>query len=184
VRRELLAQDARLAAPPVDRHDAVADPQDLRGRRARLDALDDRRRLEDAADQEQRREDEEGEDEVDRRARADDHEALPHRLAVVRAGLHLLGQLLARVHPADLHEAAGGDPADAVLGLAAADLHERPAEEEHEALDAHADRLGRREVAGLVQDDQHREAREGQHPAHASAPIRSAAVVRASRSAS
>ena len=40
-------------------------------------------------------------------------------------------------------------------------VHEQRREEQREALDAHADRLGRDEVPELVQDDQRREAGEG-----------------------
>ena len=67
---------------------------------------------------------------------------------------------------------------------AAAGLRPQRREEQREALDAHADRLGRREVAELVQHDQGREAQERQQPAHAaSAPTSSEAMTRASPSA-
>ena len=61
---------------------------------------------------------EERDHDVDRRARADHHDPLPHRLVVVGARRDVRRQLLLRVHPGDLHEAAQRDHADAVLGLA------------------------------------------------------------------
>jgi len=92
---------------------------------------------------------------------------LPHRLAVVRSVDDLLGDLLVRVHPGDLHVAAERDRTDAVLGLAAAELDQHGPEEQREAFDAHADRLRGQEVAELVEDDQGGEAGEreqvGQH---------------------
>jgi hypothetical protein len=62
--------------------------------------------------------------------------------------------LLVGVHPGDPHVAAQRDRADAVLRLAALDLEQQRREEQREALDTHADGLGRGEVAGLVQDDE------------------------------
>ena len=74
--------------------------------------------------------------------------------------------VLVRVHPGDPHIAAERERADAVFGLAAAELDEQRAHEQREALDAHADRLGGREVARLVQDDQRDKAQEGQDVGH------------------
>src|SRR3712207_4770056 len=78
------------------------------------------------------------------------------------------------------------DGADRVLGLATADPGEQRREEQREALDAHADRLGGREVPELVEDDERREAEEREEEAHAAAPTSAtsaAATARASPSA-
>ena len=72
--------------------------------------------------------------------------------------------LLVRVHPGDLHVAAERDRPDRVLGLAAPAARDQRREEQREALDAHADRLGRGEVPELVQDDQRGEAEEREQP--------------------
>ena len=118
---------------------------------------------------------------------ADHDDPLPHRLVVVGAGRDVRRQLLLRVHPGDLHEAAERDRADPVLGLADLLLHDERREEQAESLDAHAARLGGDEVAELVQDDQRGEARECEEPAQARTASRStsdAAAARASASAS
>ena len=94
-----------------------------------------------------------------------------------------------RVHARDAHVAAERDRADGVLRLAAAHARDQRREEQREALHAHPDRLGRAEVARLVEDDQRGEAEEGEHPAHpapplpalACAPTSSPATRRASR---
>ena len=126
----------------------------------------------------------ERDEDVDRRPGADHDDPLPDGLAVVGAVLDLRRDLLRRVHAGDLHVAAERDRADRVLRLAAPRLRPQRREEQREALDAHPDRLGGREVAELVQHDQGREAQERQQPAHAaSAPTSSAATARASPSA-
>ena len=58
------------------------------------------------------------------------------------------------------------DRADAVLRLPSANAEQQGPEEQREALDPHAHGLGRGEVAGLVQDDQGREAQEGENEGH------------------
>src|SRR5262249_28102520 len=113
---------------------------------------------------------------------ADHHDALPDRLVVVRAALDVRRQLLRRVHAADLHVAPERDRADAVLGLALADLGDQRREEQREALHAHPPRLRGPAVAELVQDDQRGKAEEGQDPGHARTPISSPASWRASES--
>src|SRR5262249_16620916 len=103
----------------------------------------------------------------------------------VRLGLFGLLELL-RVHPGDLHEAAQGDHADAVLGLTPFDAGEVGGEEGEETLDPHAGQLRHREVAALVQDDQRGEAQDDEDPGHATAwlSITPRAWSRAARSTS
>jgi len=74
--------------------------------------------------------------------------------------------LLLRVHPRDLHVAAGWDHADPVLRLADLPLQDHRPEEQREPLDPHADGLGRGKVARLVQDDQRREPQDRQEIRH------------------
>ena len=57
-----------------------------------------------------------------------------------------------------------GHGADPVLGLAASHADQLRGEEEEEALHPHPGRLGGREVAELVQDDQRREPGDGRGP--------------------
>ena len=189
VRGDLLAQRGRGAGAAVDGEDPVAGLERARGGRARRRLLDpvDGLGLADVADRPvQPHQDHERQEDVDRGAGGDDHQPLPHRLAVIGAVGDLRRDLLHRVHAGDLHEAAERQPADAVLGLAALPAQLRAAEEQREALHAHPDRLGGGEVPELVQDDQRREAGEGQEPAHASASwaTSSPAIRRASASAS
>ena len=123
---------------------------------------------------------------VHRRPGGDDDDALPHRLACSRRGARRSGGISsAGFIPRDLHVAAERDRPDGVLGLAALDLADQRREEQREALDAHPDRLGGGEVAELVEDDQQREADEGEEPRLTRAP-RSARrpAARAARSAS
>ena len=170
-RAVLVAQVVAAGGLPVDRDELVAGLQDRRGRRAGVHGGHARGRLlgavgpVDAGQQRERDED------VDRRPGADHDDPLPDGLAVVGAVLDLRRDLLRRVHAGDLHVAAERDRADRVLRLAAPRLRPQRREEQREALDAHPDRLGGREVAELVQHDQGREAQERQDPAHAaSAP--------------
>src|ERR671935_207720 len=106
------------------------------------------------------------------------------RWLLTRARQRLGRDLLVGVHPGDADVAAERDRPHPVLRLAAADLRQDRREEEHEALDAPPDRLGGREVAELVQDDERREPDEREDPAHARTATSSAAISRASRSAS
>ena len=182
---DLADQHLRVAAHSVDRDHAVALAQHLRSCTVLAERLDLVRRgaRGHAPDQQVGDQHHERQHDVDRRAGRDDRDALPHRLAVVGAMLDLRRDLLRRVHAGDLHVAAERDRADRVLGLAAADAAEQRREEQREALDAHADRLGGREVPGLVQDDQRSEAEEGEQPAQARTSTLSAATRRASASA-
>ena len=191
VRGDLLPQRVRVAGLAVDREDAVTLLEHAGRRRLLRDGLDPVRRLDLARVAERRPvepgQDHEREHDVDHRPGEDDHDPLPDRLAVVGAVLDARRELLRRVHAGDLHEAAERQPADPVLGLAALPAQLGAAEEEREALDAHPDRLGGREVPELVEDDQEREAREGEDPAHratASSATSSPAIRRASASAS
>src|SRR4029078_13613014 len=91
----------------------------------------------------------------------------------VGASAGLLGELLVRVHPADLHVAARGNRADRVFGLPPLDPPDRRREEQREALHAHPHRLRRAEVAQLLEHHEQREADEGQDEAergHAATP--------------
>ena len=99
----------------------------------------------------------------------EDHDdPLPRRLVVVRARRELGRELRTLVgrHPGDLHVAARGDRADPVLGLADLAPHQQRREEHREALDAHAQPLGRHEVAELVQQHEHHDAEDRPDPAH------------------
>ena len=129
--------------------------------------------------EQQHHQEQEGQHDVDRRAGGDDDDPLPDRLAEVGAVGDLRRDLLRRVHARDPHVAAERDRADRVLRLAAAHAAEQRREEEREALHAHPDGLGGREVAELVQDDQRGEAQEGEQPAQAATPIASSATRRA-----
>jgi hypothetical protein len=179
--------DRRLiAVHPVDADDSVARLQIARRRLHQALRVDPLRRDRLAVDHQQAPEDQEREHDVDGRARADHDDPLPHRLSVVGAHRDVVGELLPRVHAGDSHVAPERYRADAVLRLAASERHERSAEEQHEALDAHPNSLRRSEVARLVQDDQRREADEREDPAHRAAArcsTSSPATTRASRSA-
>jgi hypothetical protein len=166
----------------VDRDQRVAGAQLAGGGLAGLDLADARRRLDRPDRHEHAGEDHEREHDVHERPGGDHEYPLPHRLAVVGAVGVLRRDLLRRVHAGDLHVAAERDRADRVLGLAPLAAHDQRREEEAEALDAHADGLGREEVAGLVQDHERGEAQEGEDPAHARTPISSDASSRASES--
>ena len=107
----------------------------------------------------------EGDYQVDRGPREDDHYPLPHGLGVVGAGPNLVGQLLVGVHPADLHVAPCGDQADGVLGLPHTLRGDRGREEERELLDPHAHQLRNREMPQLVQYHQRGKAGKRQDPA-------------------
>src|SRR5918999_593951 len=181
VRLDLPGQHGGLAALAVDRDDPVGRLELLGRRIAALDlAYPVRGPL--ASDRpEEDEQQHEGEDQVDRGPRRDHHDPLPDGLRVVGASPHLVGEVLVGVHPADLHVAPRGDRADAVLGLPHLLARQDRGEEEREALDPHADGLGRGEVPQLVEDDQEREADEGEQPAHAATPRETA---RASASAS
>src|SRR5206468_10085191 len=94
---------------------------------------------------------------------------------------------LLRVHPGDSHVPTEWDRSDAVLRLSTSPLEEQRAEADREALDPHAGELRSREVAQLVQEDEHQDADSGQQPGHvatASRPSRAVATLRASASAS
>src|SRR5919109_839667 len=62
------------------------------------------------------------------------------------------------VHPGDLHVAAEGDRAEAVLDPLPVPLHERRREADVEAARIHPHRPGGEEVAGLVDEDEEAEA--------------------------
>ena len=127
-------------------------------------------------------------EQVHERPAEHDHHALPHRqgeeAAVLVAGADLLGGLGPRVvghaaqlldeargrragrlpgprrgqHPDHRDVAAQRDGLEPVLRLAAAPRDERRAEADHVLRDAHAEELGRDEVADLVQGDRDRQA--------------------------
>ena len=73
---------------------------------------------------------------------------------------------LLRVHAGDLHVAAARGSRRSRTRSRRGGPEQRRREEQREALDAHADGLGRGEVAELVQDDQGADAEERQDPAH------------------
>src|SRR3954452_25437949 len=126
----------------------------------------------------------EPEHEVHRRPGEDHHDPLPHRLRVVGPVADLLGEVLGRVHAADLHVAAQRQGADRVLRLPHLLAYQQRREEQREALHAHADRLGGGEVPQLVEHDQEHEAERGEEPAHVRTPATSSpARSRASASA-
>jgi hypothetical protein len=155
--------------PPdsVDRHDVVAGKQDPGGGRAALHGPHPGGlRVQDPVGVHEPPEQDEGDQDVDGRARGDHGDPLPHGLAEVGPVGHLGRDLLERAHPGDLHVAPERDRPDRVLGLAALRARQQRREEQAEALHAHADELGHGEVAELVQDDQRREAQEGEKPAH------------------
>ena len=77
-----------------------------------------------------------------------------------------LSRLFVRIHPGDLHVAAERDRTYPVHGLAPAHTPEHRPKEQRELLDTHADGLRRREVAGLVQDDERRDTEECQQVRH------------------
>jgi hypothetical protein len=168
----------RVGPDAVHAEQPVARLQHLRGREALLHLVHADLRLADGREVEE--EQHQRDHEVHRRARGDHHDPLPDRLRVVGAVAHVLRQVVVRVHAGDLHVAPERDHAERVLGLAPGLAPDERREEEREALRAHADRLGRGEVPGLVEHDQQREADEGEDPAHARTP---AAASRAASSA-
>ena len=168
-----------------DRHDSVARPEqaggaavlDDRANRRRRHVADRRLRRREAADrivavdvarEQHRGEQDERQQQVDRRSGEDHDDPLPGLLHVVAALGHAQvdARQLIRRHPGDLHVAAERQHADLVVRLAAAKADEPRREEQREALDAHADRLGGDEVAGLVRHDQRTEAGDRDHPRH------------------
>ena len=78
------------------------------------------------------------------------------------------------MHPRDLHVAPEGDRADAVLDAVPLLLRDRGREADVEAAGPHADREGREEMARLVDQDQEREAEDGDDDRHRTASPRSA----------
>src|SRR6266540_1000661 len=165
---ELLARGCVREAPAVDCQDPVA-WLEMRGcRRSGRDRAHGRVDVPKA--QGEHEEDRERQQDVHGRPRRDDYDPLPDGLVVVRAWRDVRWKLLVRVHPGDLHEAAEGQGADSVLRLATPDAHELRRKEEEEALDPHAGCLGGDEVAELVDDDQYREAGDGERPTHRVAP--------------
>ena len=185
VARDLLGEIGRVARAAVHGDDPVAGLQRAHRSRVGLDLIDLLDALGGAEGEPEQQE--EGDQQIDRRPGSDHDDALPHGLVVVGAGGNLRWQLFIRVHARDLHEAPQRGRADAVLGLSAPLAEEVGRKEEREALHAHAGFLRGHEVAQLVQDDQRREAREGEHPAHALTASRSTrlpAMRRASKSAS
>ncbi len=113
-----------------------------------------------------------------------DDDPLPDLLAGDRRGALPRRHLFLRVHAVDFHVAAERDRFDPVLGLAAFERPDGRAEEEEEAFDPHAGRLGGDEVARLVEDDQRAEAEEDVDPTHAGASSLTPAAARSRASAS
>src|ERR1700730_10283824 len=167
----------------IDGHDPIAlakhavgrlafhDPMDRGRRHDRLD-----RRVEgaerpvavEAARREYRPEDHERDKQVHRRARENHHDALPGCLGVVRAAGHLRLEVpdFLGVHARDLHVSPRRYRPHRILGLPPAHTDERRWEEQREALHAHADGLGDREVPELLEHDQDDDAEDCQDPAH------------------
>ena len=182
---ELFFDVARRSALSVDGDDPVAVLELALGGSVLGDREDLGRDLRRA--EREREQDQEGDQHVHRRPRGDHDDPLPDRLVVVGARGDVRRKLLLRVHAGDLHEPAEWDRSDPVLGLAHLLADDQGREEEREALDPHARPLGHDEVPELVQDDERREARERQKPAHAVTARRSTRPVarrRASASAS
>jgi hypothetical protein len=173
VRRDQLGYVGGLGgdALPVDADDLVPDLELARAGVVLLDARDTGFvRADQREEQEQQHK---RQHQVHGRPRRDHHDPLPDGLGVVGPVADLLGEVLVRVHPADLHVAARGDRADRVLGLPHLLAPDRRGEEERELLDPHAHPLGDAEVAQLVEDHEQREAHEGEHEAeerHAATP--------------
>ena len=71
------------------------------------------------------------------------------------------------VHAGDLHVAAERNRPDSVLDPVARDLHQRRREAQVEPARPHTDRPRDEEVAGLVEEDQNRETKDGNEDAHA-----------------
>ena len=96
-----------------------------------------------------------GKEQVHRRPREDDDDALPERLRLERA-VPVLGQdrLAALALLEHLHEAAERQEADAVLGLLAADADDLRAESDREREHLHAEDLGEGKVPRLVDEDE------------------------------
>ncbi len=164
----------RRAPLPVHRHEPVARLQHALGRIALLELANLARAGLRADRREEHEQQDEGQGEVHRRPRRDHHDPLPDGLRVVGPVADLLGKILVRVHPGDLHVAARGDRADRVLGLAHLLAPEGGREEQRELLHAHANRLRGAVVAELVEDHEQRKADEGQEEAervHAATPL-------------
>jgi hypothetical protein len=98
--------------------------------------------------------DEDAEQEVGAGTGGHDDGALPHRVTphrpvlVGRVDVVVLGR-----HPDDLHEGAGRDGLQPVLGLAPPEGEEGRSEADEVAGDFHAERLGCNHVSGFVQCD-------------------------------
>src|SRR5690606_26591103 len=82
-------------------------------------------------------------------------EPLPQGLGRERAAALTLAHLVAGIFAEDLHVAAEGDDAEAILGLAAAQADEGAAEADREAQHLEVEELGGEKVAKLVAGDQY-----------------------------
>ena len=94
-----------------------------------------------------------GQHEVHERAGREHDDPLPARLLAERPRLVGRVHVLQVGHPDDLDETTGRDGLDAVLGLALLARPDGPPEADEELGGLHAEQLGRREVARLMQHD-------------------------------
>ena len=139
----------------VDRHDAIFG-HEHRVRRFAGEYGAYHRRQELAVLVEDRGVEQDRKEDVHRRPREHDDDALPELLRLERA-VSLFGQdgLAALAFFEHLHEATEGEDSEAVLGLAPSDLHELRPEPHREGEHLHAEDLREREVPSFVDEDEH-----------------------------
>ena len=103
-----------------------------------------------------------------------DHESLPERARrEAAAGIALVvGGFVLTLDPEDAHVAADRKGADLVLGVAELDAEQRPAVADREPEDLDVEKLGREEVAELVDDDEHTDEEKEVQDRHETRPPR------------